>query len=199
MDIATITMPVEQAQVKLAAYRQQLQQRADAEYEAAALGYRELAAGRPLLNLTDSILRGGLGADERPRLAIARADRGECWVEIRGRSVTFGSDNRWRSPRSDTLRHTITHNWTFSRFPNIGYALVPMIPADVRATIRANADLSKLFILWEVEHWAERSNLVRPDRDPYLLRHIAGDLYAVVAQWDLTDLERAILADRVVA
>lgn len=29
--------------------------------------------------------------------------------------------------------------------------------------------------------------------DPALLKHIGGDLYAVVATWDLTDLERAVL------
>lgn len=33
----------------------------------------------------------------------------------------------------------------------------------------------------------------------YLLRHIAGDLYAVLAQWDLTELERAVMAERIPA
>jgi hypothetical protein len=35
-----------------------------------------------------------------------------------------------------------------------------------------------------------------PDRDPYLLRHVGGALYAVLAAWDLTDLERAIMSAR---
>jgi hypothetical protein len=30
--------------------------------------------------------------------------------------------------------------------------------------------------------------------DPILLRPIGGDLYAVVAQWDLTEIERTIIA-----
>ncbi|MGH3300400.1 MAG: hypothetical protein ACRDOK_01755 [Streptosporangiaceae bacterium] len=35
-----------------------------------------------------------------------------------------------------------------------------------------------------------------PPRDPALLRWIRGDLWAVVAQWDLTELERAVLSSR---
>jgi len=33
-----------------------------------------------------------------------------------------------------------------------------------------------------------------PPRDPALIRHIRGDLWAVLAVWDLTELERAVLA-----
>jgi hypothetical protein len=38
MNVATITMPPEEARAKLAAYRERLRRRADAEYEAAAAG-----------------------------------------------------------------------------------------------------------------------------------------------------------------
>lgn len=33
-------------------------------------------------------------------------------------------------------------------------------------------------------------------KDPYLLRPIHGDLCAVVAAWDLTELERSVMAGR---
>ena len=32
-----------------------------------------------------------------------------------------------------------------------------------------------------------------PPRDPALLRNITGTLYAVLAVWDLTEVERAVL------
>jgi hypothetical protein len=32
--------------------------------------------------------------------------------------------------------------------------------------------------------------------DPALLRHIRGDLWAVLAVWNLTDLERYVLSQR---
>ena len=33
--------------------------------------------------------------------------------------------------------------------------------------------------------------------DPILLRHIAGHMYAVLAQWDLTPLERSVIEKRI--
>jgi hypothetical protein len=67
-----------------------------------------------------------------------------------------------------------------------------MVPADVRASVTGT--LAEYFIPWEVEQWANRRISSRPDRDPYLRKHIGGDLYAVVAEWDLTELERMVMA-----
>jgi hypothetical protein len=75
-----------------------------------------------------------------------------------------------------------------------GFALVPMIPADVRPAEGREKDW---FVLWEVERWSNEPLLAAPDRDPFLLRHVGGDLYAVLAEWNLTDLERAVMAGRV--
>jgi hypothetical protein len=33
-------------------------------------------------------------------------------------------------------------------------------------------------------------------RDPALIRRVAGDLWTVLSVWDLTELERAVLAQR---
>lgn len=35
-----------------------------------------------------------------------------------------------------------------------------------------------------------------PPVDPFLLKHLGGTLYVVLAQWDLTPLEQAVLAGR---
>ena len=193
MNIATIEMPAEQAREKLAAYRAQLQRRADAEYEMAAAGYKALADGKVLINLTDTLHRGGLGSDYRPRLAVSRADRRE--VEFTWDSGRAAFDTRgWRGRRGNNL--TLLFPWPNGQtWGHRGFAMVPMVPADVRP----NVDMRDCFILWEVEKWADRSAFARPDRDPYLLRHIAGDLYAVLAQWDLTELERAVMAERIPA
>jgi hypothetical protein len=51
--------------------------------------------------------------------------------------------------------------------------------------------LAALHVLWEVERW----ELV-PPTDPALIRHIRGDLWAVLATWDLTEIERHVLAQR---
>lgn len=66
--------------------------------------------------------------------------------------------------------------------------LVPPIPFH----LRPNGDAEKYFILWEVEHWEEWHPSTAPG-DPLLLERIAHPIYLVVAQWDLSELEKRIL------
>jgi hypothetical protein len=201
MNTPTITMPVEQAKAKLRAYRSNLHKDAEAEYAAAAQGYEALAAGRTLISLTEAIRAGGFDEKMRPKLAVARADRREVefkWQSHRNvatfdtRKGTVENDSlaiRVDMGRSHDVIRTMRDGSTWS--PDVrGFAMVPMVPADVRP---ATGQLREWFILWEVEQWSD-TRLTAPPRDPYLLQHIGGDLYAVLAEWDLTDLERTIMA-----
>jgi len=194
MNLPLIQIDKKTAQAKLAAYRVQLKKRNDAEYHAALKGYAALAKGTPLLNLTDAFAFAGLGPDFLPKLAIARADRKQVKVTVNQHTLVFHAFNRnqWRETGSETLFRRIPFESQNHMETNNGYALIPMIPADARP----NVSLADCFILWEVEHWADRPIRSTPDRDPYLLKHLAGDLYAVLAAWDLTDLERAIMQGR---
>lgn len=183
-------MEPQAAQAKLEAYQAQLRRRADEEYEAAVLGYRALAGGTSLLNLVDVFAQTGLGADGRPKLSIARADRKQVTVTVSQNNLTFDTQerSRWQYQGSLLINVPLPGEWKH----NYGYALVPMVPADVRPS----GNLRDFFVLWEVEQWSDRRLLAVPDYDPYLLRHIVGDLYAVIAEWDLTELERAIMTGR---
>ncbi len=197
MNVPTIEMTPEDAQRKLDAYRTQLRRRADDEYEAAAAGYEALSEGKPLLNLADAINSAGLGDDGRPRLAIARADRKQIeartgWRATRGHicyDATAPNFSTWHY--SGSLMINVRWNTPDIKIKD-GYALVPMVPADVRPS----GQLRDYFILWEVEAWSDSRIGAKPDIDPYLLRHLRGDLYIVEAEWDLTDLERAVMSGR---
>ena len=192
MNVSTIVMDEELARKKLVAYREQLRRRADEEYEAAAMAYEAMAQGRPLLNLVDVFQETGLGEDERPKLAMARADRKQVMVRVYKNHVEFNAlKNPWRWGYEGSLVIKVPVQNPVE-WRKDGYALVPMVPADVRP----KGNLRDYFILWEVEQWARRPLIAEPDRDPYLLRHVSGDLYAVVAEWDLTELERMIMAGR---
>ncbi len=68
-----------------------------------------------------------------------------------------------------------------------------MVPADKRPD---KGQLHDWHILWEVDQWHDRSQTLTASRDPYLLKHVGGDLWAVLAEWDLTPLEMAILEAR---
>ena len=71
--------------------------------------------------------------------------------------------------------------------PKSGAAMVPLVPPE--AYPARGLDLAKHFVLWEVEDWD-----ASPPEDPMLLKPIGGNLCAVLYQWNLTDIERAIIA-----
>jgi hypothetical protein len=192
MNVSIFTMDKEQAEKKLVAYRQQLKRRANEEYELAAKAYEAAAKGMALLNLADVFRQTGLGEDGRPRLAIARADRPEVEVAVYSRDslLDFSTLDRSSWGYSGDLLIRVPFSYPDNTKYRKGFALVPMISADVRPSKGQDKDY---FILWEVEQWADRSLTSPAPRDPYLLTRIAGDLFGVVAEWDLTDLERSIM------
>ena len=210
MNVATVQMSPEAARKKLQACRSQLHRRADAEYEALEKGYAALAAGTPLFDVELALRDCPVDEIGRPSLAVARADRKQVRMDWPHRSqfcsfhtsTDYRFDQRWPTLTTSfhlgrQHSHTERHSW--SDDPKLypadieGYALVPLIPAEHRP----NGALRRYHILWEVEEWSANRHRTEPDRDPYLLEHLAGSLYRVVAEWDLTDLERAVMRGRV--
>ncbi|TWT47064.1 hypothetical protein KOR42_41760 [Thalassoglobus neptunius] len=128
------------------------------------------------------------------RLAIAPADRTEVrygnWhTSARGQFTC----NTGRGRFSERLERTVELSDSESR-PRVwrAYAMVPMVPADVRPT---KGQLRDWFILWEVEEWYEKPKCMVPPTDPFLLKHVVGEFYAVLAEWDLTELEKAVMSE----
>jgi hypothetical protein len=64
--------------------------------------------------------------------------------------------------------------------------IVPKIPAS----LRPKGDLNKYYILWEVEKWQA------VPKDPYLLKRLTKNMFVILAGWDLTELERSVIAGR---
>jgi hypothetical protein len=147
-----------------------------------------MAKGRAIIDLPKAVRSGGLDEQGRPKLAVGRAS----WEWI-------GFDTIWR--RGSNYRPTFFH-WPWNRTGSTGQfqfasdlfapakvtntswrAMVPTIPPSIRPA----SNLDAYTILWEAEWQAV------PPRDPLLLRKLNGDLYVVLAMWDLTELERAVL------
>lgn len=207
MEVPTIMMPRQKALEKLEGYRERLRKGADAEYEAAVKGYEALAAGKVLLDLVD--VYAGVDTDEkdRPALAIARADRNQVYFSWDQERFVFDArSNRYSRKNEDTLVVRVDAGRRADvpkirkAFPGVdgiypghstGYALVPMVPADVRP----NVDMKKCHVLWEVTAWAD-NRISAVSSDPYLVQHLAGSLWVVLAEWDLTPLEQAITRGR---
>lgn len=160
--------------------------------EAMMAGYRLLSVGRQVVDLERAIREGGEDAGYRPRLAVARADQET--VEMRrwrDGSVTFdGGTTRRLGPTPEPWsRSQRTFRFAAGTLPTQitqwvqASAIVPTIPPHLRPD-----GLETYHVLWEAE-WRPQ---VAP-RDPALLRALGGGLYAVLAVWDLTELERAVL------
>jgi hypothetical protein len=205
--MSTIEMPVEDAKRRLAAYEQMLANDRTAEDDRIAAGYRAIARGYSVLRLSETIAAGGYFPNGMPRIAVGRADSQVCicdrgggsWRDEGEHDFVF-QDDRWRENRGALVGlHTVRVTVPFLEPTGPqrmwrGQTVVPTIPPEHRPKRRR---LHGFHILWEVEEWraVRRRRGVAP-RDPALLRHIGGDLWAVVAVWDLTDLERAVIAGR---
>ena len=205
MDLGTLTIDPAQAQAHLAEYRAALAVERNAEDEALAAAYRAAARGLPVISLQATITAGGWHEDGLPRVAVVNAydprvsppwtpqcyarwdwDGGLVFADRDDRAVNRGAlvgRHSVRVPVPADDRPAFPRRWLPA-----GVAPVPLVPPRCRPRPRR---LAHCHILWEVPSWTPI-----PPQDPALIRHIRGDLWAVLATWDLTELERAVLAAR---
>lgn len=192
MDLATLDIDRDEAEARLAEYQAVLRTERTAQDEAIAMGYRAAARGMPIIRLSKTVQAGGFFDNGLPRIAVVRADARECFVRWMGDDVVFADYDDVRANRGALVGiHSVRvplpdRPVTRPPYWRAASTIVPLIPPRHRPRLRR---LSRCHILWQVESWTRI-----PPRDPALLRHIRGDLWAVLAVWDLTDLERAVLA-----
>ena len=193
MDLATLDIDVERAKAGLDEYTTALRRVRNTEDEAIAAAYRAAARGLPLISLKAAVTAGGFFESGLPRIAICRADATDCWVQWDWRDDLAllyadrpGDWGRGALVGGHTVRVTVSPP---TRRGGGGHTVVPSVPPRFRP--KRSTRLSRYHVLWEVERWDPT-----PPRDPALLRHIRGDLWAVLACWDLTDVERHVLARR---
>lgn len=156
----------------------------DAEIQRA---YEAISKGHVVIQALESIKAAGVDARGYPKLAIVRADKPSvsCSMENNG-SCSFTADGNHRGARG--LKLDLPRD-SFPRrdvWLNRVSATTPHIPVH----LRPRRGIQNYHILWEAE-WGPS-----PPVDPYLLRRIGGDLWLVVAAWDLTEVERAAMRTR---
>jgi len=149
--------------------------------------FSAIAKGRVVIRALESIRAAGLNPlDGLPKLAIARADARQCWLSRHSGGFQM-STVRWATGRSAKTRF---FDFPPETFPTLKLmrdysSLVPHIPPD----IRPKRGIENYHILYEA-NWSPEY-----PRDPFLLRRIGkADIWLVVGAWDLTDVEREVLA-----
>lgn len=189
MELPTISLSIEEAEEKYQEYLAASKASGSAEDKLLKSLYYELKQGHPVVKLSEAFKATGLNEDGYPRLAIAKANQHRVEVTFRPRKswevdCEFYSALRGaNSERISVPKHTFPRwNGAFRREVE---TVVPIVPPH----LRPNADLGRYYVLFEVEAWKPV-----PNRDPALLKRIGPNLYAVLAVWDLTDVEMLALS-----
>jgi hypothetical protein len=200
MDTERIVLDRAEAEKLWRKYKEHANYSSPIDYEIAR-AYQLLAKGKLIIRALESIVAAGVNEDGLPKLAIAGATAKACFLErhVNG-GCTMKSSANWRAKSNsyDWRAGSFTFPadsfpWAWDRKSRVyrseHKATLPIIPAY----LRPKRGLQNYHVLWEAE-WEPL-----PPRDPWLLRRIGkADLWLVVAQWDLTEVERAALSTRVI-
>lgn len=185
MDVQKLTMDKGQAGDLYKSYLENRGQMTDNDRAIAAI-YKRIAAGKLVIRALASITAAGLGADNLPKLAIMRADMPKVQCTAHRDEVVFNGVDRYGriSSYAKTRQFTLPmpgSDWHTGR----KVASVPLIPVH----LRPKKAIDKYHILWEAD-WDQYPV------DPYLLRRFGEDAWLVVAAWDLTPVERAVMSSK---
>lgn len=183
MNTATIEFDRTEAQAAYKLYREHRGAHTKEDAEISRI-YYQIGKGRKVIRAHESIRAAGLDELRRPKLALIRADIKKCSLQpYESDAVTFSdASDPWVRQRSKAVKVA----WPGRVSVHDRYtALVPLIPVH----LRPSDALDKYHILWEAD-WE------RVPVDPMLLKRLSGDAWLVVAAWDLTSVEQAVLAGR---
>ena len=195
MQVAEIQLGQDRAEELLAKYEQHKEVATEDDL-AIMKAYKAIAKGEVIIQAHESIRQAGYNEKGEPNLAIVRANQKVVQANVarfqnnEKSQVTFYEPDAWgRDNYRASLRRHVVENmgaWRgdIPRYSDLR-AVVPSIPLDMRP----KRGLHLYHILWEAD-WS------RVPVDPMLIRKLAGDLWLVCAAWDLTDVERAVLANR---
>lgn len=150
-----------------------------------------LQQGRTLIDLPAVLAKGGFNpkytSSKMPSLTVAPAFAKE--VSMR---VWHDGEMVLKSGRFPQWKMNLPSGYTFSRSGDAvsysGVATVPGMPPEIREIAR-----KEHLVLWQAEWRKIGSQVQRPPRDPALLERLNGNMYVVLAAWDLTALEASAL------
>lgn len=186
MDLTQITMPADEAAKAFREYRGAFMKHRNQIDGELMRGYKAISEGKALISLTEAFASAGLNDQGLPAIAVNRADEPfvllDTWTGQQGYregNLAFYNGRSAHLLRVSVPNTVYTHTWNKR-------AVAPIIPPRFRPPFK----LDNYHLLWEVQQWTSNP---QPRRDPALLKHIGGDLYAVLAVWDLTELEARVL------
>lgn len=171
--------------------------------------YYHLSQGRKIIDIFEVFKNNSLRDNGDPILGIARADWKKVYFhkERMGAGTFSDIESNWNHSNNPSvaLPSTTFKDWALVPLPDDAdewaknnrdierarlQVKVPLIPSH----ILPNGSLDNYYILFEVEEgaWAEKP--VPPvGADPYLLKRINTNTFVILAEWDITPIEQAIM------
>jgi len=196
--IKKISLPKEQAKEEWRKYNKILKERQDKFLKVMKESMYHIKEGRNLIDVYEAIGKAGLNEKKEPRLAISRADLREIIFRktdegsgsfnmngtINGYKDDVGLpqktfDIHWK--REDGAEE---NSWRIDK--KILKTKVPIIPIQ----LVPEGKLENYYILWEVKEWEE---LPEAKKDPFLLKRVSENLFAILGAWEVTELEQAVI------
>lgn len=172
--------------------------------------YHALSQGYGLIDIYEAFKLAGKHENDKPKLAISRAHLKKVTFERRRNGAgAFWSPAaaRFFAPRSSwagdgnasvalpakTFGEWNLGNWKYGPESwRSEYTLIEALVPTVPAKFYPEGKLRNYFILWEVEPDGWEVAPVPPS-DPMLLKRVSPNIFAVLAAWDLTPLEKAVI------
>ena len=200
MDVTTVSMPEEEAEVVYKQYLEVVKTRKEKYLEDLKKVYLALKQGKQIIDIYEAFKKTGVKEDGNPKLAISPAHQKTVqFKKETGGAGLFSENKNWhqevmidvRLP-GDTFPAWATEkieNQTWSRIKNERIVTnVPLIPAH----LMPEGKLENYYILWEVDEWLPVAKAV----DPFLLKRINANTFIVLAVWDLTEVEQIVMRGR---
>lgn len=197
MDIATVSMPENEAEEVYRQYLKVVKTRKEKYLEDLKKVYHALKEGKKIIDIYEAFKKTGIKEDGNPKLAISPAnERTVVFVKEAGGAGLFTENGRWVNEKvvdvrlpSQTFPEWETEKVEGRSWENIKdekiVTNVPLIPAHLIPEGR----LENYHILWEVDEWREIAKAV----DPFLLKRINANTFIVLAAWDLTEVEQIVM------
>ena len=214
MNVSQISVDRVKAEQEYRAYSDAVKRNKSAAYLVdLKTAYGHMRRGHPVLDVWQSFAETGVDAAGDPKVAISRADWPEVVLTKFG-DRNHSTDHNFQAIFSKEARWPHRH-WRSNKMTDISQddVTVPMgtwkFMLDERGEVSRSSiktkvpiiparfvpphGLSNYHILWEVEKW----DVVTPPRDPLLLKRVSPNVFVVLAAWELTDLERAVIRGRI--
>ena len=209
MQVEELAMPKKKAEEEFQALKQAFKQNAKLKRNQIRQDLYQVSKfmrhGKKVIDIYESFKKSGLNEDGNPKLAICPADAKRCYLVRRSEGSALFSGRRIRyryTPPRTSYGDIALPEDTFD-FPKTEYGslmgddfletTVPLIPAKILVQ-EVKVLLKNFHILWEVEPDAWKT--MRPPRYPILLKRLTPNVFGILATWNLTPLERAIIRGR---